>query len=313
MSDPFLHMRPRQIRLISEIFSHGKLQIAAELCGMTQPAASRMLGEVEALLGAKLFNRGPKGMEATPTGALVARHARRMVNDLSQLAAEFTELRAGRGGIVRIGAVTGPALGEIVPAIQALKAEAPLVDVSVEVAPSATLVPQLERGHLDFALARLPPWMEDRAFDIEPARTEIVRLLVRDGHPMLERGPLKVSALHDFPWILQSLGTPIRRAVEDAFHEEGLSSPPNVTTTSSLLAVIALLRDSDAIAPMAQEVVDLMLEPPVSAGFRHLELKRPMTVEPYMILCARDRELSKAAETLLTMVRKSIRMRGGRL
>ncbi|KEP70111.1 LysR family transcriptional regulator [Thioclava dalianensis] len=310
MSDPFRHLRPRQIQLVSEIRRHGQLQIAAEACGLTQPAASRSLGEIESLLGEKLFTRGPKGMEPTPAGLLVARHARRMINDLDQLSAQFTELRAGRGGTVRIGAVTGPALGQIVPAIRELKAASPLVEVSVDVAPSATLVPALERGDLDFALARLPPWMDDRAFHIEPARDESVRLLVRDGHPMLGAGPLGVRDLHHLPWILQNVGTPIRQAVDRAFHDAGLSSPPNVVTTSSLLAVVALLRDFDAIAPMAQEVIDLLLDAPVSAGFRQLPIDRAITVEPYMILTLRDRELPRASEKLLAIVRRSIRALG---
>lgn len=306
MTHPLRNLRPVQARLIAAIAKHGQLQVAASACGLTQPAASRLLAELERQLGARLFERTPKGMEPTPAGTLLARHATRLVDGLGHLSAEFAELQAGLGGAVRVGAVTGPALGQLVPAIQRFKAEAPLVNVSIEVAPSVTLVPALERGDLDFALARLPAWIDDRSFQIEPARHEVVRLLVREGHPMLGRGPLDLRELHTLPWILQDQGTPIRHAVDSAFHAEGLSSPPNVTTTSSLLAIIALLRESDAIAPMSQEVVNLMLEPPVSAGFRQLPFARNISVEPYMILTLRDRELPRAAQKLLRLVRTSI-------
>ncbi|WP_420342128.1 LysR family transcriptional regulator [Paenirhodobacter sp.] len=307
MADFLANMRPVQSRLVVEIAEGGQLQGAASACGMTQPAASRMLAEIESQLGTRLFTRTPKGMEPTPAGALVVHHARRIIRDLARLSADFAEMRAGRGGSVRVGAVTGPALGQLVPAIRWLKARAPGVDVAVEVAPSQTLVQALERGDLDFALARLPPDVNDRAFEIEPARDEIVRMMVREGHPMLGRGPVPFSALGHLPWILQDHGTPIRRAIEAAFHDEGLGAPADVTTTSSLLVIVALLRDSDAIAPMSQEVMDLMLEPPVSAGFRRLELNRLVTVEPYLILRPRGREMSRAAELLFARTRDTIR------
>ncbi|SDG54516.1 LysR family transcriptional regulator [Alloyangia pacifica] len=307
MSDLLKNLRPAQIRLIAAIAEHGQLQVAATACRMTQPGASRMLAELERAIGARLFQRTPKGMEPTPTGTLLAQHARRIEHDLRRMAEDFDDLHSGLGGTVRVGAVTGPALGQLVPQVQRLKALSSSVDISIEVAPSVALVQALERGELDFALARLPPQFDERDFVLEPARDEIVQLLVREGHPMLGRSPVSIADLHGTRWILQQRGAPIRAAIETAFHDEGMTAPPDVITTSSLLAIIALLKESDAVAPMSQEVIDLMLEPPVSADLRRLQLNRLVTVEPYLIIQARGRHISKAAERLLGMVQESIR------
>jgi len=306
MADLLRNLRPAQARLVAAIATHGQLQVAASECGLTQPAASRLLADLERQLETRLFTRTPKGMEPTPSGTLMARHAARMVFGLGQLTEEFADLQTGKGGLVRVGAVTGPALGQLVPAIQRLKQQAPMVNISVEVAPSLVLVQALERGDLDFALARLPPHVDQRDFDVEPARNEIVQLLVRDEHPMLGQGPVSMGSLHDLPWILQDRGAPIRQAIEAAFHDERLVAPHDVITTSSLLVIIALLKESNAIAPMSTEVIDLMLEPPVSAGFRRLELKRQIVVDPYLIIRSRGRSLSRAAETLLSFTRERI-------
>ena len=309
MSAFLKNLRPQHCRLIHEITQNGQLQMAATACALSQPAASRMLAEIERSLGTTLFERGPKGMEPTEAGALIAVHARRVVDDLNRLDEEFADWRAGRAGEIRVGAVTGPALGELVPAIQWMKTRVPNIDISIEVAPSAPLVKALELGQIDFALARLPPQADDRLFHIEPARPEIIRLMVREGHPMLSQLPVSIADLHDFPWIMQDRGMPIRRAMEEAFHAEGLNSPANVITASSLLLIVALLRESDAIAPMSQEVMELMLQPPVSAGFRNLALKRTIAVEPYMILRAKGRNLSRAAQMLLDRVSLLTRQR----
>lgn len=145
-----MNLRPAQARLIAAVASHGQLQVAASVCQMTQPAASRMLAEIEKNLSTKLFVRTPKGMEPTPSGWVMVRHAERIANDLWQMTQDFNALRDGLGGTVRVGAVTGPALGQLVPAIQRLKADAPGVEISVEVAPSAQLIQALDPGGSGF-------------------------------------------------------------------------------------------------------------------------------------------------------------------
>lgn len=303
MAERLANLRPAQARLIAAIARHGQLQLAAQNCRMSQPAASRMLAELERALDTPLFLRTPKGMEPTPIGEMIARRAERITLELQEMAQDLGDMRAGRGGRVRVGAVTGPALGTVVPAVRALKKEAPGAEISVEVAPSATLVQALIRGDLDFALARLPPEADRADFDIEPARNEVVSLLVRQGHPMSGNPGVTLTQLKDYPWILQQRGAPIRTAVDAAFAALGEPTPPDVTTTSSLLVILALLADSDSIAALTREVTDLIVSDRVGARFERLSLRDRLEVEPYLLLRARYRVLPPVAQRLLTLHR----------
>ncbi|MFZ0099530.1 MAG: LysR family transcriptional regulator, partial [Gemmobacter sp.] len=118
-----LNLKPAQLRLIVEVAESGQLQMAAAATSMTQPAASRMLAEIERAVGAPLFLRQPKGMELTEIGAVMVRRARAMLREMRSMAAEVQALREGQGGAVRVGAVTGPAVGYLVHAIRAIKRE----------------------------------------------------------------------------------------------------------------------------------------------------------------------------------------------
>lgn len=69
MPNSRMALKPAQLRLIHQIAIHRQLQLAAEALAMTQPAASRMLAEVERQVGAPLFLRLPKGMEPTEIGS----------------------------------------------------------------------------------------------------------------------------------------------------------------------------------------------------------------------------------------------------
>lgn len=299
-------LRPVQLRLISAIARTGKLRLAADACSMTTPAASRMLADMEENLGAELFERTPKGMLLTPAGHVLVRHARKLVHDVDQMAEEFTGHLAGSGGVVRVGAVTGGALAVMIPAILELKRAAPLIDVSLDVSSSSGLMWGLERGEYDFTLSRVGAEDYSRDFDIHPAGSENILLMVRRVHPMAEAGPVSLADLRDCLWTMQNRGAPIRHALEIAFHEEGTDMPASIIKTASVVAIMALLRDSDVVAVVTQEVADLLLAPPYSADLVLLQTERPITIEPYHILRPRDRLMSAAAERLLELVQTQI-------
>ena len=297
---PFaLRLKPARLRLVQAIRDTGKLQLAAEMVGISQPAASRMLGEIEAEAGAPLFERLPHGMATTVIGEAFARRAGLILSELDALATEVRQLQGGRAGAVRVGAVTGPAVGALVPALNAMRARAPEVQPTIEVAPSAALVRGLEEGRFDFVLARVGAQADTRAFHAYPGRTEEVRLIARADHPLAGRpGTLAQAAGHGL--VIQEPGSPIRAALEEALLRAGLAMPAHVTNTSSLLVTLSIVTGSDAVAPQTREVAQLLER--ASFGLRALALDAEIVVPPFLVLRNRDRLLSPAAQALLDEV-----------
>ena len=297
-----LTLKPAQLRLIVEIADQGQVQLAADAMAITQPAASRMLAEVERMAGAALFLRQPKGMEPTEAGAVVIRRARAILREMRSMAAEVQALEGGLGGAVRVGAVTGPAVGLLVPAIRALKHTAPEAEVTVDVAPSRELLRQLAAGEIDFALGRVLPEFDSRLFEVHPMRDEKLALLVRQGHPLARAASVTLTELMDYEWIMQERGAPIREATMEAFGAVGLAEPANIVNSPSLLFMLAYLSRSDVVAAMSEEVAQLLTRPPVAAGFVMLPLAREVRVSPYYLLSLRRRPLSPVALRLRDLV-----------
>ncbi|WBU58179.1 LysR family transcriptional regulator [Paracoccus sediminicola] len=293
-----LMLKPAQLRLIHEIAETGQLQLAAEACAMTQPAASRMLAETERQVGAPLFLRQPKGMALTEIGRNVLRRARVILREMSSMASDIRALRGGLAGSVHIGAVTGPAVGYLVSAIREVKQESPEADITVDVMPSRELLAGLIAGELDFVLARILPEFENRDLNILPMRDEKVSMIVRAAHPLARAPTVTLTELSDYEWIMQQRGAPIREATLNAFAALGLAEPCNIVNSPSLLLTIAYLAQSDAIAPISDEVAQLLLAPPVSAGFALLRMRREIRVSPYFLLSLRRRPLSPLAARL---------------
>ncbi|WP_010139644.1 LysR family transcriptional regulator [Oceanicola sp. S124] len=299
-------LRPVQLRLLAAIAQQGKLRLAADLCGMSTPAASRMLADIEENTGLEIFERTPKGMVATPMGQVLVAHARKLAHDIDRMAQDLSEHVEGTGGSVRVGAVTGAALAVVIPAVLELKEGAPGVDVSLDVSSSALLMRGLERGEYDFTLSRVGPHDYSRDLDIRPAHDEEVLLMVRAGHPLASAGQLSLADLRDQLWTVQDRGAPIRHALEIAFHEEGTDMPANLIKTASVVAIMSLLRQSDVIAVITQEVADLLFSPPYEANLVLLDTIRPIAIEPYHILCPRDRVMPAAANRLLSLVQRRL-------
>ena len=157
-------------------------------------------------------------------------------------------------------------------------------------------------GHNDFVLARLPPDVDASDFDIQPANTESVQLLVREDHPLADVGEVALGDLDGYPWVIQTHRAPIRDAVESAFQGAGAKLPENITNTTSLLVMIAILATSTAIAPMASEVSSLLLGRQVGARLRVLQLHEPIVMSPYYLLQMRGRRLSPLASRLKSLV-----------
>ncbi|WP_207100031.1 LysR family transcriptional regulator [Paracoccus shandongensis] len=294
----FRALKPAQLRLIHEVALHGQLQLAAEALAMTQPAASRMLAEAERQIGAPLFHRQPKGMEPTEIGTTVLRRARVILREMASIEADVRALRGGYAGTVRVGAVTGPAISYLVSAIRRIKEESPGADITVDVMPSRELLMQLAAGDMDFVLGRILPEFDSDSFNILPMADEKVALMARADHPLARARLVTLTELVGQEWIMQQRGAPIREATLAAFASVGLSEPGNIVNSPSLLLTIAYLAQTDAITPVSREVADLLIRPPVKAGFTILPTPRPIRVSPYFLLDLKRRPLSPLAKRL---------------
>lgn len=292
-------LKPSQLKLIRAIHDNGKLQLAADSVGMSQPAASRMLAEIETHAGGPLFQRLPNGMEATPMGAAFVRHARVILAEVDALAEEISRLRDGTAGVVRVGAVTGPAVGALLPALMDLRSRMPDIQPTIEVAPSVTLIRGLEEGRFDFVLARIGAENDTRAFLASPGRREDVCLLARASHPLAgQRISLADTLRYEF--VIQEPGSPIRAALENAFLANRLSTPAKVTNSSSLLVALGLITDSDAISPQTREVAEMLTRS--KSDLTILDAKEQIAVSPFLVLQIRHRQPSPVAQNLLDEV-----------
>ncbi len=308
---PQSRLKVGHLRLIAAIEETGSVSAAAQAVHMSQPAASRMIAELEVLLEAPLCERLSRGVRLTPLGQALARHARSMLLQLAQAEQEFADVRAGRRGVVSLGAVTAPAIDLAAPAMAQIRAESPSIELAIKIDNSSVLARDLLASRLDFIIARVPDDLDPRLFDSLTIGVEEARLIVRRGHPLLGRGPVSVASLEGYEWVTQPRGAPIRRTIDNLFQAANVAAPEPFLHTSSLLLSMMLVARSDAIAPLSVEAAKFACEGLAPGALAILPTDFSIVVQPYSLIALRHRAFSPAAQAIYEIIRKQALARGG--
>jgi DNA-binding transcriptional LysR family regulator len=148
-------LKTQQLLLMAALDEHRSVLRAAQSLHMTQPAASKLLHQLETTLGVPLFVRHARGVEPTEYGEILARHARTAIAELVHAQDEVAALRSGLAGHVAIGTEATSATTLVPRAVALLKQRFPQVSVSIDLAFSETLLQRLRSGSLDIAIARI--------------------------------------------------------------------------------------------------------------------------------------------------------------
>jgi DNA-binding transcriptional LysR family regulator len=308
---PTGRLKMSHLRMIVALEEHEMVSAAAATMNISQPAASRMIGEMESLLNAQLCERLSRGVRLTPLGLSLARHARSVLLQLLQAEQEIIDMRTGRSGSVALGAVTAPAIDLAAPAIGKIRSIFPRIELNMKIDTSNALARELLASRLDFIIARVPDELDPALFDCLTIGVEEACLIVRAGHPLLAYSPVQLSQLNVYDWVMQTRGTPLRRTVENMFLAKNLSVPDRLSNTSSLTLTIILVAKSDAIAPISVEAAKFFSTQRGAAGaIEILPTDFQIVVQPYSLIKVRNRAMSPAAQSVYDFVRNEAVARG---
>jgi DNA-binding transcriptional LysR family regulator len=98
----------RHLLLIDTLGRTRNMHLAAQQMNLSQPAISKMLKEIESLLGFALFERQPRSMPPTALGEHVLRYAQIALNDARSFVEQISSLREGGHGHLKVGGILPP-------------------------------------------------------------------------------------------------------------------------------------------------------------------------------------------------------------
>ena len=300
LSSTISRVKLRQMSLVLALIETRNLHRAAESLNLSQPAASKLLQEIEHTLGVSLFERLPRGMVPTVYGIAAARHARLLLRDLHRLQQEMEGLKRGIEGTVHLGAVMAAVPRLIAEALAALNQQHSNLRVSVLTDTSDGLLAELHSGRLDVVVGRPISKRDHDTLTWEPLLDERATIVVGVNNPLRHQNGLTLVDLAQESWVLQPSTTPMRRAVEAAFTTAQLDLPRHSVETVSMLATASLLAQTNMISVVPDSIASYFID---LGTLAELPVKLPVGLEPCGLITVADRPIDTATEALMAVLR----------
>ncbi len=295
-------LKLRQLRLLIAVAQHGSIQNAARDLSISQPAATKMIQDLELDFEVKLFERTNRGVVPTVFGESLIRHGKLIFAQVSNAAQELDDLNEGNSGRVVVGTLLAASPTLLPIAVEELLKARPNVAIKIVEGTNEVLMPGLLSGEIDMVVGRLPSHRYRENITQEKFFDERVLAVTGTQHPLAAMTNVSFDQLKPFGWILPPVETTLRRQTDQFFVRQDQYVPPTGIESVSYLANRSLLRTHNFIGIMPAHVVALDIQTGVLAS---VDLAGPFGAGPVGVSYRGKQSLSPAGSAFLSALRSA--------
>jgi DNA-binding transcriptional LysR family regulator len=294
-------MNIKQLRLFHEVMVTGKISAAAERLNFSQPAASKMLANLESRLGYSLFARGNGRLNATPEAVFLHEETLGVLHNLKRLEDSFDRAKHGLLGKVKIASIFGPSFSFLPQVISAYTHQHPGLKLSLQVFTSSLICEEVASGQFELGLV-------DKSFSPTRYHTNHFELpcycAIHRHHPAAKHEVLSPALLDGESWITFDPENNIFNALKQSYQTSGKTFNPGIEVNASL----------NALAFVYQQCGVAMIDAITAHHFTHIYPQgdvifrqfAPHITEPLTVISTNSRPLSKPARELHTLIIKQL-------
>ena len=292
---------------------------AARSLGLTQPALTRSLQELELEIGASLFERHARGMTLTTAGERFLVRAQAALEEVRRGFEEAAQVAGAMQGSLAVALSSAPVLGLLPLAYPQFRRACPDIKLRIVEGLFPAAEPMLRDGRLDFYLGPRPEQALGHGYRVDLLFANRRVVMARLGHPLAlpagqgerdggvgDAGDAgEARSLQDLlaaDWIVTGLRGRLAQEFEEQFTLLGLPSPRLITVVESMLALLALLCSTDALAFLPQQWADT---PMFKALLAPIPVREPLTGPDIVQLSRAGLPLTPAAEALSLLLRRA--------
>lgn len=270
-------------RSLLAVARHGSISLAAEAIGLSQPALSRRIQQLEELLGAPLVERSGRGVVLTELGKLAVREGTALVERYERLRVSIAEHVRLEAGTVRIGG-GATAVAYLLPtAIARFRRGHPKVRFQLLEAGSREVEQAVAAERLELGIVTMPTRAPE--LEAQPLLRDRIVLVAGKGHPLVHRRRVQAAELAGQSLVGFEAGSAIRAAIDRALREVGVE-----------MDVVMELRSVAAILQMVESTGSLAFVSELGARrSRRVPLEGLCIERQLAVIWKRERPLSPAA------------------
>lgn len=241
-------LRLRHLRLLDAVEAAGSLSRAAQQLGLSQPAATKILRELETVVGGVLYERLPRGVRLTEAGRAVVERLRIGLTALDRA------LGSGKAAPRRrllVGALPLATVDLLPQAIARLRHDGIDFDIEVSEGTVPAMLAALRNRQIDCFIGRVDAaTLRDPALGdlvATPLLTEGLSFAASRRHPLARRRSVPLAEIVGESWVLAPLPSSTRVFVDQHFLDHGLERPRPVIESLSFHTNLQIVGRSDLV------------------------------------------------------------------
>jgi DNA-binding transcriptional LysR family regulator len=282
-----MKLDPRHLEILAAIVDHGGLTEGAEALGKSQPSVSRTLSQLEARIGAPLFQPGRRPLQPTELGRTLADQGRAVLKAGRTSSDIVARYRTGHTGLVRVGGTPIFMDGVISGVIALFQKQMPDVRVDQSYGYAAALMEKLRNGTLDVAILPLQKESVPADLAFQPILAGLNVIACRSDHPLARKKLVTPAEMGQYSWIAPPADSPLYRDLRRALKNIGAEDFRISFSGGSLASVIEVLSGSDSLTVLPYSVVFMMRERSAITALS-LEIGHPERELGLLVASARD-------------------------
>ncbi len=282
----------QQLTAFLALADTGSFGDASEALGVSQPALSRTIQQIEAKVGARLFDRDTRKLRLTPAGERLEPLARRLVREYQSAFVEFDDFVAGRQGVVRIAALPSVAAMLLPETIMRFREQQPDVRIHIWEDVGRPVHRAVLEGDADIGLATPPQITSDLRY--KPILRDEIVLVCRTDDKLAHREVHEWSVFSTRAFVMPSPETGLRAMIDQALEKAEVSAEP-LFNCKQPTTIGALVNAGVGIAALSR----LTLAQLNSRTLAYRKLRNPTMARSIGVVTHAARSLAPAAKLFL--------------
>lgn len=290
----------RDLRILMAIADSGSMAKAAAKLGISHPAISKTISDIEGTLGVRLLDRGSQGTELTAYGEVLRRCGINIFDEMQQGLRSLDYLSDPNSGEVRLGC-TDIILNSLVPPIvRRFAREYPGVQLDVKLAnPGEHQVQQLRERNIDLLITRATGPQDD--FNSEALFEEPFVFVVGRDSKFAQSRRTVLKDIMGCNWVLPPYDSAPGALVAAVFQANGVSPPKPLVKTIAIQLTVSLIASGEFVGILPRSVAALSAH---QSALKTLPLKSSGPRISAEIVYLNNRTLSPAVVAFMNCARK---------
>jgi len=290
----------RDLHVFSTVVQHGSMGKAAQQLGISQPAVSEVIADLEHALGVRLLDRSPQGIEPTIYGSALLRRSTVVFDELKQSVRDIEFLVNPSVGEVRIGCPESHAFVSSAIIDRLSRRYADIVVRVITAQPATLEFRELRERQVDLLIGRVSMPLAADDVEVEILLEDKLLVVASANNRWTHRRKIELAELMNERWLLLPSNNVISSLIAEAFAAHGLSVPRE-SVSADVNVRIHLLATGRFLTIFPESLVQSVSE---RWSIKALPIDLGVRAPPVSIVTLKNRTLSPVVQLFIDAARE---------